>query len=524
MNRNAETGQAPSNLIAPEILKVLRNLCVVILFTGIPLNAMAQVYGSPAAAPETTEQRVQKLTAAVAQAQAQMNAYQSQLMELQKQLVALQQQLAAEKSGAAPAPTPPPQIAQPPESSSQAASADSLEEIRERQAMDESQIATHEQTKVETESKYPLKVTGLLLFNGFVNTRGVDIPEDPTYATGPGGSTGMSLRQTILGLDARGPHVLGAASDADVRVDFFASGSQANYDANGLLRLRTAHAALNWKHTRAYVALDRSVVAPYTPSSLVAVGQPPLAWSGNLWSWIPQIGVSQQIPLSHSMIKVDVGLVDVPNPPRLATTTTTPSNVSQSQRSRWPGTNARISLAKGAHGEGPEIGLGGYFSPHKLSEGTRFNAWAGTADLRVPFGRRFEFLSNAYRGQGLGGLGAGGYVDYIFEYDQAGGRQLYPLDDIGGWAQMKFKPRERLEFNGAYGIDNPFANDIRRSIETSPISYAGLSRNRAAFGNVIYSPSSYLLFSIEYRKLWTNYAAGPTNTSDVIGLGAGYRF
>jgi hypothetical protein len=54
--------------------------------------------------------------------------------------------------------------------------------------------------------------------------------------------------------------------------------------------------------------------------------------------------------------------------------------------------------------------------------------------------------------------------------------------------------------------------------------YAGLARNRSVFGNVIYSPNAYLLFSIEYRRLWTNYINGPTYPSDGIGIGAGYRF
>jgi hypothetical protein len=452
-----------------------------------------------------------------------MKAYQDQLQEMQKQLAALQQQLASEKSGS----TPPASPAQTPisgESSSRTTSASAVDEIREHQAIQDSQIATHEQTKVETESKYPLKVTGLLLFNASVNTRQVDIPADPTYAIAGGGSTGLSLRQTVLGLDARGPQLFGASSDADVRVDFFANGSQSNYAANGLLRLRTAHAGLNWNHTRAFIALDRSVVAPYTPTSLVATGEPPLAWSGNLWSWVPQIGVSHQIPLHRSVMKLAAGLIDVPNPPRLNATTSTPGTVWQAERSRWPGTNARVAIALGSNGGGPEVGIGGYFSPHMTNEGVRFNAWAGTLDLRVPIGSRFEFLSNVYRGQALGGLGAGGYVDYIYEY-RPSGRVLHPLDDIGGWAQLKFKATERLEFNTAYGNDNPFANDIRLSLIDAPDeTYSGLARNRAVFGNVIYSPSAYLLFSLEYRKLWTNFATGPTNTSDVIGLGAGYRF
>ena len=525
MNRDAEHGNASSSSSATGVSKVFRLFCVTLLGAMTctiytPAYAQSASSGQPAST-ESTEDKLQKLTAAVAQAQAQMNAYQNQMQELQKQLSALQQQLAAERSVAPASPSPPPPITG--ESSSQEGSA-SLEEIRERQAMEDTQIATHEQTKVETESKYPLKVTGLLLFNTSVNTRQVDIPEDPTYAIPGGGSTALSLRQTILGLDARGPELMGAASDADVRVDFFAIGSQSNYAANGLLRLRTAHAGLNWNHTRAFVALDRSLVAPYTPTSLVAVGEPPLAWSGNLWAWVPQIGVSHSVPLHHSVLKLAAGLVQVPNPPSLGQTTTNPPAVWQTERSRWPGTNARIAFAKGDNGEGPEIGLGGYFSPHMTASNVRFNAWAGTLDLRLPVGRHIEFLSNVYRGQALGGLGAGGYVDYVFEYTPTT-RVLHPLDDIGGWAQLKFKPKARLEFNGAYGIDNPFANDIRRSIASSSTeTYSGLSRNRTAFGNVIYSPSAYLLFSIEYRKLWTNYAGGSTNTSDVIGLGAGYRF
>jgi hypothetical protein len=500
---------------SPKILKTV--LAFSLGCIGFIVLASAAVAQTPS---ETTEERVQKLTAAVAQVQSQMNAYQTQLQELQRQLSELQMELAKEKS-AGTAPSLPTVKT---ESSSQGASTASLEEIRERQAIDESQIATHEQTKVETESKYPLKVTGLLLLNGFVNTRQVDIPEDPTYALPGGGSTGLSLRQTVLGLDARGPQLLGGESDADVRVDFFATGATSNYAANGLLRLRTAHAALNWNHTRAYIALDRSVIAPYTPSSLVAVGEPALAWSGNLWAWIPQIGIAHDVSMPHSILKLAAGLLDVPNPPRLGAATTTNSTVWQAERSRWPGTNARIALAAGKNGNGPEFGVGGYFSPHMTSSNIRYNAWAGTMDLRVPIGPHFEFLSNVYRGQALGGLGAGGYVDYIYD-SRSATRVLYPLDDIGGWAQLKFKANERLEFNTAYGVDNPFANDIRISTLSDPTeSYPGLSRNRSVFGNVIYSPSSYLLFSLEYRKLWTNFAPGPTNATDVIGLGAGYRF
>ncbi len=449
-----------------------------------------------------------------------MDAYQKQLQELQEQLAALQKQVAAEKSVDASPATP----AVAGNATPVHEPAKTVEEISERQAIQESEIAVHEQTKVETESKYPLKVTGLLLFNGFVNTRQVDVPPDPTYALPGSGSTGLSVRQTVLGLDARGPHIFGAASAADVRVDFFANATGSGYTAGGVLRLRTAHATLDWPNTQAFVELDRPIFSPNAPTSLVATAQPEFAWSGNLWTWNPQAGVSHEIPVSDSkQIKLQAALIDVADP-RLPSATANPAPVSLSERSRWPGTEARISFGARKSEAGPVIGVGGYFSPYETADNVRFDAWAATADLWMPLGRHFEMTANAYRGLALGGLGGGGYVDYLYHYNN-GVEITVPLDDIGGWTQLKGKVNQRLEFNGGYGIDNPFASEIRdRNAPMGTPPYIGLARNRSAFGNVIYSPSAYLLFSLEYRRLWTNYITGPTVTSDVIGVGAGYRF
>ena len=472
---------------------------------------------------ETTEEKVQRLTAAVAQAQAQMETYQKQLQDMQKQLLALQSQLAAEK-GTVPVPSAAPQSTAASGTSASNASSNTVEDIRERQAMQESQIAIHEQAKVETESKYPLKVSGLLLFNGYVNTRQVDVSAAPTYAIVGGGSTGLSLRQTVLGLDARGPHFFGATSHADVRVDFFAAGAQSSYAASGLLRLRTAHAGLKWQKTEAFFQQDRSFLAAYTPSSLVAVAQPELAWSGNLWSWNPQIGLSRRIGLTGSTrFNMEAGLIDVADP-QWPGTDATPPTISRAERSRWPGSEARIAWATGDVETGPQIGVSGYFSPHKTTYDQRFNAWAGAMDLRLPLSKRASLMMTAYRGAALGGLGGGGFVDYVHRY--AGSTEtVRALDDVGGWVQLQSKVGERLEFNVGYGMDNPFASQIRASTAIPEYSiYPGLARNRSGFGNVIYSPSTYLLFSLEYRRLWTNDAKGPTNVSDVIGIGAGYRF
>jgi uncharacterized coiled-coil protein SlyX len=484
----------------------------------------AQSAAEQTSAPGTMEQRVEALTAAVTQAQAQMEAYQKQIADLRLQLAALKEQMAAEKG------TPPPPTQAEASNPNQAAEASpaapaTLDEIREKQSIEESQIATHEVSKVETESKYPLKVSGLLLLNGFVNTRQVDVSAAPAYAIPGSGSTGLSVRQTVLGLDARGPHLFSATSRADLRADFFAGSTLSNYAAAGVLRLRTAHAALDWKNAEAFFALDRSILEPNEPSSLVAIGQPELAWAGNLWAWNPQIGVSHKFALSDaSRIKAEAALIDTSDPPLPAAMNTNTPPVTETERSRWPGTEARIAFEHGATGVGAVLGVGGYFSPHRTGDGSTFDAWAGTMDLRLPLSKYFEMTANAYRGQALAGLGGGGYVNYVELYEGSN-EYASALDDVGGWAQLKARAGQRLEMNAGLGSDNPFAKEIQAALAVpGGGSYYGLARNRAVYSNVIYSPSAYLLFSLEYRRLWTNYSTGPTNFSDVIGIGAGYRF
>jgi hypothetical protein len=479
-------------------------LALLLLLSCWNAPVRAQSASENTTATPSTEQKLDRLTAAIAQAQAQMDSYQKQLLELQGELIALKRQMTAEGSSA-----------------TQSATAD---EIRERLAIAESQIATHDLTKVETQSKYPLTVSGLILFNGFVNTRQVDISASPAYALTGSGSTGLSLRQTVLGLDARGPHLLGASSRADLRVDFFANGAQSNYSAAGLLRLRTAHAELNWRNTNAFIELDRSILEPNAPSSLVAIAQPELAWAGNLWNWSPQIGVAHEFALSNlSRIKAQVALIDTSDPSLPGTSSTSP--VTQTERSRWPGMESRIAFQHSESGVGPEVGVGGYFSPHRNGYGDRFDAWAGTIDLRLPLTRRFEMTANAYRGQALAGLGAGGYVNYYYEL--AGLTETaHPLDDVGGWAQLKARAGPRLEVNAGFGTDNPFAKEVHAALSSLGNSsyYPGLARNRSVYSNVIYSPNTYLLFSLEYKRLWTSYAGDSTYFSDSIGLGAGYKF
>jgi hypothetical protein len=489
-------------------------LLIPILLLVAGLVDAQQTRDNPASATESVQSQVDRLAELVNREQAALESSQRQIEELRRQVAELQGQLVGTR--------------QAPQTQDEAVArlnAD-VESIREQQQVQQSEIATHQQDKVESASKFPVKLTGLILMNTFANTAAVDIPPSPTVATGAGGTTGISLRQTVLGLDARGPHLFGASSDADVRMDFFGGvGQGGGYSQNGgVARLRTAHAELAWDRTRAFVEMDRPIVSPNSPTSITAIAQPALSWSGNLWNWMPQVGAEQTLHFNDSSrMSMQAAIADVPDPPLQQQNIAPVPVASLAEQSRWPGSEARVGYARGNDLTGLRVGVGGYFSPHTLNQFFSFDAWAATVDYRIPLFAHLESSGSFYRGLALGGLGGGAFKDYL--YAQQGIDFYYrPLDDVGGWTQLKERASERLEFNVAYGLDNAFAHEIRPYALSSSTAYEGLARNSTWFTNVIYSPTAYTLFSFEYRRIDSSYAIGPHSVADVYGVAGGYRF
>jgi len=494
---------------------------VLVGFLGL-LGAISTPMSGQAPTQSDPEKQVELLTQTMTRTQVQLEESQHQLEEMRRQIAELKQQIADARAEAN-------------ASSTARQLTKQVDEIREEQVMQQVQIAAHDQSKVETESKYPVKITGLLLLNGFVNTRKVDIAATPTVALPGSGNTGATVKQTILGIDARGPHILGAGSHADVRVDFDGSSSPSGASGGGyngdLVRLRTAHAALDWDHTELFFSYDHPIVSPYTPDSLAAVSTPAMAWSGNLWTWNPQIGVTQDIGLpAREKLQVQLALIDVQDPPALYTSSAISTPVTNTlpgtaEQSRWPGVEARVALLEAGMKKAAQFGVGGFYSPHS-AYGTRWNAWAATLDYRQPLPARLEFSGSFYRGQSLGGLGGGAFKDYLFQSTASipGESYFQVLDDVGGWAQLKQRASQRLEFNAAFGVDNVPAGQLRPFAGTPTAIYQNLARNRSFTGNVIFSPSAYTLFSLEYRRLASSPVIGQTAPVDIIGFAAGYKF
>jgi len=499
-----------------------RRSCLYVTFYVLMTGAAGAQPSSArsSAATTTMQEQVERLAAAVAQQQVNLASSQRQIESLREQVSELERRLQTTPS--APVNDPPPQGGE--EYATRLNG--EIEKLREQQDVQQGEIETHEQSKVESGSKFPVKLTGLILMNSFANSSGVDVIQSPGIAIAGPATTGISLSQTVLGLDARGPHFFGATTSADVRVDFAGGLGQGNYaESGGIVRFRTAHAEAAWSGTRAFFELDRPIVNPNTPTSLTAIALPALGWSGNLWNWIPQVGVEHNLQLSDaSRLTLQVALADVPDPvfPGANNAMSLPV-ASLSEQSRWLGSESRIGYSRGNPLTGLQVGVGGYFSPHSEPGDFHFDAWAATVDYRVPLFGKLEASGNFYRGVALGGLGGGAFKDYL--YGEQGETDFFrPLDDVGGWSQLKARATARLQLNAAFGIDNAFASEIRPYLTFVSAPYGNLARNSTFFTNAIYSPTAYTLFSFEYRRIDSSPATGPHSIANVYGVAAGYRF
>ena len=158
-------------------------------------------------------------------------------------------------------------------------------------------IAEQAQTKVEASQKFPIRLTGMALFNAFMNSKQNGGAEYPVVASAPGaGLSGATLRQTIIGLDFRGPGtVWGGNVHGSVYMDFSAGAT------NTAMRMRTGSIEIDWKNRSVMVGVEKPIFNPREPSSpLAQLAVSPLTGAGNLWLWLPQVRVEQDFSFAGS--------------------------------------------------------------------------------------------------------------------------------------------------------------------------------------------------------------------------------
>src|SRR6267378_2224159 len=244
------------------------------------------------------------------------------------------------------------------------------------------------QTKVESGSKYRLRLTGIVLLNMYDNRGTVDNQDFPQVAESPLSQPGYvspstfggTLRQSQIRLQAFGPEIGGARTSADLHFDF-AGGFPSNWNgvAMGEMRMRTGVIRLDWPNTSIVAGQDRLFFVPLAPTSLATLATPALSYAGNLWGWTPQVRVEHRVTLSESSnFTFQAGILD-------SLTGDNPTEQynrypSWGEMSGQPAYATRVSLTHRAFGQNFTVGVGGYYGRQNWGFSMNVDGWVGTTD------------------------------------------------------------------------------------------------------------------------------------------------
>jgi hypothetical protein len=406
---------------------------------------------------------------------------------------------------------------------------DRVAALEESSQLLNSKISDQFQTKIEAASKYRIRLSGIVLLNVFGNHGSVDNQDFPTWAIGPGanisaGSLGASLRQSEVGLEVFGPRLAGAKTTGNLQVDFSGGFTNTSDGVNlGLVRLRVASLRMDWKNTSVIAGQDDAFISPLSPTSFASLAVPAFGYAGNLWGWIPQVRVEHRFNLSEGQsITLQAGLMDNVTGELPYASFERPAQAGES--SGQPAYGVRASWTRSVFGMPLTLGTAGYYSRQNWVFNNHVDGWAGMTDWSVPLARRVSLTGEFYRGRALGGLGGGVGRSVLFSGNPNPYSQLQPLNSVGGWSQLKVRASEKLEFNGAFGVDSPYAADLRGYPLSPGYFPAALLQNRSALLNFIYRPRSDLLFSGEYRHLRTFDLDAGSPTAEQVNLMMGILF
>jgi len=378
--------------------------------------------------------------------------------------------------------------------------------LDERVAVEERRTDELEQAKIEASQKFPLSLTGMVLFNAFLNGKSNSGQQDPLVA-GSGSSTlpgGASLGQTVLGLKYQGPEILGGGKvNGSLYMDFFGG---TNSSLGHTLRIRVASVEIDWKNQTFMVGQDKPIISPREPNSLAEVGFSPLTAAGNLWLWQPQARFEQRFSMGEETgLRAQLGVYQTSE-----SSLRVPAEYAGTLASARPGLEGRFEFWHDfGSGRRFEIAPGFHTSSSHVA-GTSVPSDIFSVDWLIRPWSRFDFSGMFYQGQNVSVLGA---LPQGIEFGPH--NLIQAVHSTGGWGQFSYRPTSRLSFN-IYGGEQDDRN--------SQLTAGQIGKNLAYAGNMIYRLGPNVLASLEAEQVRTSYIGSRLILNNHYDLGLAYLF
>jgi hypothetical protein len=362
-----------------------------------------------------------------------------------------------------------------------------LQEARvpERLEVQEARTAELAQTRVQAASRFPVELTGMVLFNAFFNGA-YGAGQYPTTASlAPAARTaGGSLRQSIVGLRFFGPEIAGGGKVTGLfQADFWA-GSDSSL--NHLFRIRTAMLTAEWKQFSVAAGQDKPLISPREPESLAQVGVSPLTGAGNPWLWQPQLRLEQKLPIGEaSGLRLQGALFQTSE-----SRTPVPEEYASSTAPARPGYQGRFEFWRAGSSEQRYEFAAGFHLSSSRSGGFSIPSRIFSADWLIRPARFVELTGLFFAGQNVAPLGAL-RQGFVFV-----GRTPTAVHTRGGWAQLAYRPSMRISFNVFSGQQDDRNRDLLPG---------RIGKNMAFGANLIYRLAPNVLVSAESANIRTQY-------------------
>lgn len=379
-------------------------------------------------------------------------------------------------------------------------------QLAERVAVHESRIEELAQSKVEAENRFPVQLTGMLLFNSFWNGKYSGGNQNPVIASQEESPSAAqaSFRQSVLGLKFQGPEIFGGGHvNGSLFMDFFAG---TGTSLNQLMRIRIASLDLDWKNTSISFAQDKPILAPREPTSLAHVGISPLTAAGNLWLWQPQIKFEQRFSFGETAgLRAQFGVYQTNEQ-----TENLPPYYEGTVSGSRPGLQGRVEFWKDFDGgKRIEVAPGFHVSNSKVG---RFSlpSRVYSIDWLIRPTSRFDFTGTFFGGENtatISGLRPG-----IAVYPNG---RIESVTGFGGWGQLTYRATARTTFNVYAGQQNNRASDLLAG---------NITRNLAYAGNVMYQLGSNVVVAFEASQVRTTYIGSGTRLVPHYDLALAYRY
>jgi hypothetical protein len=375
----------------------------------------------------------------------------------------------------------------------------------ERISVVEARVEEQAQSKVEAAQRFPLRVTGMALFNSFLNSSENGGAQYPTVASaGAARSGGAGFRQTIIGLEYRGPQtVWGGKVRGAVSMDFFGGSGQV---LDQLFRIRTASVGVDWAQRSVTVGLEKPLVAQRDPTSLAQVGVSPLTGAGNLWLWTPQIRIEQGISFgAQDGVRAQFAVVQT----REQSPKTVAGYTSEAEKSR-PGIEGRLAFHYGSERR-IEIAPAFHYSVSHVDYASVPSSIFAVDWFMNPL-KPVEFSGTFFTGENVAILGTGGAGG---GYNDFGPYRVAGIHSQGGWGQLTWRPTQRFSINGFTG---------RQDNQNSQLTAGQVGKNILFGANVFYRLAPNVLISFESSQIRTTRVGSGRLLTNHYDLALAYLF